>query len=579
MKPFVIGGVALALAASGAALAQAAPDLAGLWEAKRSFGPEVKGRLLLVRRDGRLVADIAGHSVPVTQSPAGIGFTLPDGRGSFRGRIEGRTVRGFWIQPADGLLGRAYSTPVTLAWKDGAWRGEVIPLEEANSYYLPVTRGPDGKLAAYLRNPERNEGLFQQVKTVVREGDSVRLVGNRRGQTEQVVLREGRLDAEGAVLTVPGSGGSYDFVKLDGRTASPFYPRGPAPVRYSYAPPVRLDDGWPVATLEEVGLSRPAIEAFVQGLIDTRMDSVNASQIHSVLIARHGKLVLEEYFHGHDRDRPHDTRSAGKSMAAVMVGAAMQAGLPVGEETPVYATMLGTLPAGLDPRKRAMKLGHLLTMTGGHFCNDNNSDAPASEDRMQTQLQEPDWYRFILAAPLDREPGEKIVYCGADPHLAGGVLSKAVGEPLPELFDRLIARPLRMGPYHLNLSPTGEPYLGGGGYFRPRDFMKLPQLMVNGGTWEGRRIVSRAWALRTTAALRDLSPTQQYGYLWNSHEYPWKGRRVRGFFAAGNGGQIFMGVPDLDLVIAFTGGNYGDTRILRIPQTRLIPELILPAVN
>jgi CubicO group peptidase (beta-lactamase class C family) len=62
-------------------------------------------------------------------------------------------------------------------------------------------------------------------------------------------------------------------------------------------------------------------------------------------------------------------------------------------------------------------------------------------------------------------------------------------------------------------------------------------------------------------------------------EYPYKDRRVRGYFAAGNGGQIFMAIPELDLVVVFTGGNYGDATTLRIPQRVLVPDYILPAVN
>ena len=56
-------------------------------------------------------------------------------------------------------------------------------------------------------------------------------------------------------------------------------------------------------------------------------------------------------------------------------------------------------------------------------------------------------------------------------------------------------------------------------------------------------------------------------------------RRVRGFFAAGNGGQIFMAIPDLDLVIAFWGGSYADAGGTRFAQRQLIPEDILPAVD
>jgi CubicO group peptidase (beta-lactamase class C family) len=59
---------------------------------------------------------------------------------------------------------------------------------------------------------------------------------------------------------------------------------------------------------------------------------------------------------------------------------------------------------------------------------------------------------------------------------------------------------------------------------------------------------------------------------------PLQGRKVRAFFAGGNGGQIFMGIPALDLVIGFTGGNYSDPALF-IPQRVFVPQFILPAVN
>jgi CubicO group peptidase (beta-lactamase class C family) len=579
MKATSIAGLLLAMATCAIAQVRA-PDLVGLWEAKRHFGPDARGTLALVPREGGLVADIAGFSVPVKVAGREHTFELPGGLGAFRGKAasSGREMTGFWIQPATPYSGAQYATPVTLRRLGTMWQGEVRPLEQSFTYYLPVTRTADGAFATYLRNPERNEGIFAQVSNLEMQGSRILLVGKRRGRDPRTTLFEGHLEAGGFSIAFPGRGGSYAFARVADESASPFHPRGRDPGRYRYARPLERDDGWPTATLEEVGISRPMIEAFVQGLLDAPMATVNTSQIHSVLIARHGKLVLEEYFHGHHRDRPHDTRSAAKSLAAALVGAAMHAGIPVSESTPVYETLLERLPADIDPRKRAMTLGHLLTMTGGHFCDDGNPDAPGNEDVMQEQERERDWYRYILALPMDRAPGERLVYCSIDAHLAGGVLAKVAGEPLPELFDRLIARPLEMRPYHMFLAPTGEGYMGGGSQFLPRDFMKLAQLMASEGEWRGRRIFSADWARKSGADLRAIGRSgQKYGYLWNSIEYPYRDRKVRAIFAGGNGGQIFMAIPELGLVIAFTGGNYADAALF-IPQRKWVPELILPAV-
>jgi len=125
--------------------------------------------------------------------------------------------------------------------------------------------------------------------------------------------------------------------------------------------------------------------------------------------------------------------------------------------------------------------------------------------------------------------------------------------------------------------PTGEAYMGGGVRLTPRDFMKLAQMIVGGGRWDGRQIVSAEWAKRSTSQRTEIAG-RMYGYLWWLQDYPYKGGTVRAFFAGGNGGQIAMGIPQLDLVIAFNGGNYSDAATF-IPQRVFVPDYILPAVK
>lgn len=574
--------VMIAAGSVGLAAAQEVqPDLSGIWRAERTFGPEIAGMLMLRRDNGEITADIAGHVVPVQVRGSRHSFTLPGNLGSFRGYLSAdrRTIRGFWTQPRGPIRGGAFDTPVTLSATSHGWRGHVSPLPERYTAFLAVRPGQDGRPTAFYRNLERNDGAFMQVRSIAQEGDQVKLIGNRRGGSEEIVLSEGvRRGSDRLSLYIPNRGGSFDFDRLGAGAHSAFYPRGNPPARYTYSPPVARNDGWEVGTLDDVGMDRGQIEEFVRSIIEAPMTEVGDSQIHSLLIARRGRLVLEEYFHGHHRDMAHDMRSASKSIVSVLFGAARHRGIPVAEATPVYATMLGAQAPSPDPRKREMTLGHLLTMRGGHFCDDSNPAAPGNEDVMQDQENERDWFRYILALPLDRRPGERLVYCSIDAHLAGGVIARVAGEPVPELFDRLIARPLNMGTYSFNLSPTGDAYMGGGAYFMPRDFLKLPQLILNGGRWAGRQVIGRDWARRSITELRDLRAGQQYGALWNSVEYPYRGRTVRAFFAAGNGGQIFMGIPELELVIGFTGGSYGDPS-LYIPQRVLVPDRILPAVN
>jgi len=229
-------------------------------------------------------------------------------------------------QRRDPGRGRRFATPVVLKPNGpNRWDGNVPSIDDTFTYYLPVSRRSDRTYAAYLRNPERNDGRVISVSRLELKDSVVRLIG-RRGNEADRTQAEGRYDNGRMRIVIQGE--TYEFTRVTD-SSSAFFPRGNPPQRYTYTPPLRLDDGWPIAAVEDVGISRELIERFVQNVIDTPMDSISTSQIHGLLIARHGKLVVEEYFHGHNRYQPHDTRSAAKSWTAVLLGAAMKEGVPI----------------------------------------------------------------------------------------------------------------------------------------------------------------------------------------------------------------------------------------------------------
>lgn len=589
MRRLFFLGVMLALAwltaapfiETGTAQSDSARELAGVWEAKRRFGPDIRGTLLLRQSGNSWQAEIAGHLVQAKLDEDVLTFELADGKGTFRGEFDARRTKiaGYWTQPR-GFDNGPLASPVTLTryGRDG-WRGEVVPLDDTITFYLFVKPREDGTVGAFLRNPERNLGwLRYRIDYLERTGESVKFFAANKG------AEKGRMVAEGiyreGVLTInsPLRGGSYDFRRLDETEASNFYPRGRPVAAYTYRQPPAMDDGWPTATLEEVGLSRASVEKFIQMLIETPVDSVNAQEDHAVLIARHGKLVLEEYFHGENREKPHDTRSASKSVAADLVGAAMYAGVAINPNSAVYSVMNnGEFPPELEPRKRALTLEHLLTMSSGYDCDEGSTDSAGFEDNMWDQSEEPDFYKWTLALKMVREPGEKGVYCSAGSNLVGGVVARAARERTQDLFRRLLADPLQIKRYHLPLSPAGDYTMTGGAKFLPRDFMKLGQVHLNGGTWKGRRIYTQEWSRRSTSHHINVGKGM-YGYLWWVKDYPYKGRNLRAFFAAGNGGQIVMAIPELEMVLAFYAGNYNDAGGFKA-QNVYVPQYILPAVE
>jgi len=584
-KVTLLGATALAVSLARPAPSQtnAAAELAGLWEAHARFGPDVRGTLTVARDPDGWRGDIAGRAAPATVAGDDVTVTFGETDGAFIGRFDRAHTRitGHWIQPRTVTGGTKYASPVSLVPAGGGlWRGEVVPLDDDLRMYLKIAPRPDGSVGAFLRNPERNLGRFIRVDSVERAGASVRLLSAPpKDQPKGQVLAEGTFKDGVLTLGFPSGGGTYDFSRVDGGRASDFYPRGQPSVPYVYRPPRPGDDGWPVASVEDVGLSRGAITKFVQMLVDTPIDRPNAIEMHGVLIARHGKLVLEEYFHGEHGGKPHDTRSAAKSLTATMVGAAIQAGVPISAEKSIYAVMNGgTPPAGLEPRKRALTLEHLLTMSSGYYCDDGDDKAPGREDGVLDQQDEPDYYKLALALPMESDPGTHSVYCSIQPHLAGGVLQRAAGKTLPVLLQELIADPLEIRRYYMNLAPTGDAYMGGGVRFLPRDFMKLAQVHMGGGTWKGRRIVSAEWARRATSPLHQLGG-RGYGYLWWIDDRPYQGRKIKTYLAGGNGGQVAMAVPDLDMVIGFWGGSYADPATFFKAQDSYTADWILPAVS
>ena len=560
-----------------------AEELTGLWKAKGRFGPDTRGPLIIQKDGTTYSADILGRSVPVRLEAGELAFELPDRLGKFRGKFEAQDIRGHWFRFGTPVNWSGSTWPVALspvllkANGPNRWRGQVDPLQDDFTFFLLLkeTR-PDGSSSAVLRNPEFDFGTQQGIERFVLDGSRVKLIGKRGGKEREVGV--GTYDADNQVITLvfPGRGGSYDFRRDN--DDSDFYPRGRNPGRYAYRQPPGRDDGWPTSTLDAANIDRAGMEKFIQKIVDMPMDSADSLQIHSVLIARHGKLVLEEYFHGEHRDKPHMTRSASKSVTAVLVGAAIQAGAPLTLSTPVYEAMNGgTMPPDLEPQKRAMTLGNLLTMSSGYFCDDNNDAAPGNEETMWDQTEEPDFYRYTLKVPMATPPGENAVYCSASPNLALGVVGRATKEFPIYSFDRLVARPMKIGNYAWPLDPAGNPYGGGGTHFLPRDFLKFGQLMLNGGTWEGRRILSREFVERATAPLYHLAHIY-YGYNWWSENFPYKDRSVRAFMALGSGGQVVTVVPELDLVIAFYAGNYS-SRSQRDLGHHYVPRYLLPAVR
>ncbi|HEY5087938.1 MAG TPA: serine hydrolase, partial [Gemmatimonadaceae bacterium] len=355
--------------------------------------------------------------------------------------------------------------------------------------------------------------------------------------------------------------------------------RSPESPPYEYrVPQERLQDGWQTARASEVGLDEEKLAEFVRAIEATDPVAPRAPAIHSLLVARHGKLVLEEYFAGYDATRVHDLRSASKTFTSVMLGVAMHQKNVISPATRIYSIFPNTEKlVAADPRRAEITLGQLLTHSSGLACDDDDDASPGNEDRLQTQKAQPDWYRYTLELPVVHQPGTLYAYCSAGLNLAAGVIARATKSWLPAFFDQSIAQPLRIDHYAINLTPSGQMYGGGGVQMRPRDLLKFGQLYLDGGMWNGHRIVDKSW-VATSTSQQVTNQNGSDGFAWHRYSLKARGRAYQEYEASGNGGQFLIVVPELDIAVVITAGNYGQYGIWRTFRDELVPKYILGAV-
>lgn len=345
-------------------------------------------------------------------------------------------------------------------------------------------------------------------------------------------------------------------------------------VSYEYSQPPLTGDGWRSGSLLDVGIDEAPIIEGVERILNGAYQ-----EVHGLLVVRHGTLVLEEYFSGHDRDgrsidydrdRIHDLASVTKSVTSIMTGQAITEGF-IGS---VHDPALGYLPEYqhlVTPEKARITIEHLLTMTSGWQWSESTEWVPEN-DMYQFNVQ-PDPLGYLIAKRLVAPPGQVFTYNGGAVTLLGKLIERAAHLDLETFSVRYLFSPLGIKDFEWPYMKRDLIAAHGDLDLRPRDMAKLGQMMLNGGVWNGRRILPEAWveaSWRPTFA--QPAPNVGYGYLWwlRSHG---PALAVRAFSAEGWGGQRIIVLPGLDAVVVFTGGNYRSPE----PVDTIMREHILPA--
>ena len=420
-------------------------SLIGYWSMEQEFPAPVAGQLIVAREGDTWHASIgtvkARYSGPVDS----LRFVFDNYRSSFRGKLaeDGKAIAGFWLRPSGettdrqdpGGSGQAFATRVRLAQlANGQWSGEVRPLDDRFTLYLKFFLDAEsGHVLAAFRNPQLNSRGDASRYRVTRADDVLKFwIPKDDGGFEVLKQAKIRGTPERLEIVWPDLGREVALLRRRPEDIPDFFPRPPDEKPYIYTAPPALDDRWPIARASEVGIDESALQDLVRRIAASDPAERRPSLIHSLLVARKGKLVLDEYFFGHRREMAHDTRSAGKTLSSVMLGAAMKDGIAISPETKIYELLAKRAPfANPDPRKAEITLAHLLTHSAGFACNDNDDASPGNENTMQAQDSQPDWWKYTLDLPMAHEPGKRYAYCSANINLVGAAITEATGTWLP----------------------------------------------------------------------------------------------------------------------------------------------------
>lgn len=328
--------------------------------------------------------------------------------------------------------------------------------------------------------------------------------------------------------------------------------------------PVSRDDGWPVTSVNEDKL----IDRDALCRIADRLAASSTANVHAVLAARGGKLVFERYFRGSDEiygrpvgnvtfdaDTLNDMKSVSKSVASLAVGIAIDRGLIGSVNEPIFS-FFPELSDLRSPEKERIQLLHALTMSMGLRwveatpANEGNND----EERMHRAW---DPCRYVLGLATTASAGQEFFYNTGALTLVSAIIRKATGRPLDEFARATLFEPLGITWVEWNRI-RGHTDAGGGLRLRPRDMAKIGQLVLAGGRWNDRQIVSKGWIETSTAPKIEATGGLFYGYLWWLGRSLLYGREVHWAGALGRGGQSIRIVPELDLVVVVTAGYYQD---------------------
>ncbi|MEZ4699479.1 MAG: serine hydrolase [Rhodothermales bacterium] len=329
--------------------------------------------------------------------------------------------------------------------------------------------------------------------------------------------------------------------------------------------PQRPAGALPRSEPEAQGMSSAAIEAFVDALEAERLKPQSAVELHSLMIVRHGRVVAEGWWTPFEAERSHMMFSMSKSFTSTAVGFAVAEGL-FSLDDPVVSFFPDALPATVSDGLAAMRVRHLITMSTGQEADGDMSPAT------------PDWVASFLATPVVHPPGSRFRYNTSATFMLSAIVQKTSGQDLVAFLTPRLFEPLHIEGATWDASPLGIRAGGVGLKVKTEDMAKLGLLYLQGGEWEGRRLLPAEWVAAATSPQIETAEVyadtpeeravddwaQGYGYqFWPSTHGAFRGD--------GAFGQYSLVLPEQDAVVAITGASLDMQRVLDIIWEQLLP--------
>jgi CubicO group peptidase (beta-lactamase class C family) len=300
-------------------------------------------------------------------------------------------------------------------------------------------------------------------------------------------------------------------------------------------------------------------------------------KINSIIVIKNGKILIEEYFNGKNRNSLHDPRSVGKSFTGAITGIAINEGFIKSNTQTISDFYQLSRFQNYTHSKENATIEDLLTMSSGFDGNDEIDNSTGNEEKM---YQTPNWVKFILDLPYQDSLKKKWHYFTGGVILLGDILNKTVPKGLEKFADEKLFKPLGISNYKWQYTPQNVPNTAGSIQMSALDFAKFGQLYKNGGIWNTKKVLSKSWVEQSLSPKKQIytRDSEYYGYLFWNKTFKVNKKEYEANYCAGNGGNYILIFKNEPLVIVITASAYGQY-YAHSQVTEMLSKYILPAVT